>query len=223
VWYAAAHNVLIQSGITKEGMPVVIAKIEGEMPVKVISRVHGVSSAGNNIFGINGGVVLLRLLESYGVLGNKHFPMDLLRESVEVREALLAGVIDGDGHYEKERRMYELCAKELAFMKGAVHLCRALGCTTGKVAKRVIKDKETGKEYDGYRIHIGGPHLNRLQTVLLYKRASAPSENARDQLCHSFRITKLPHAPYYGFALDGNQKCLTAGCIVTHNSRVLCH
>jgi intron-binding protein aquarius len=157
------------------------------------------------------GEVFVRLLASYGLLSNKHIPLDLLTESVEVRMQLLVGLIDGAGDLEpKTARAYEVSSQERPVMEGLAYLARSLGFRTGEI----IEDTKTCA---GYRLQISGREIHTIQTELPYKRASSCKELGIE-CCDSFTVTQVPHADYYGFQVDGNGRFLLADFVVTHNT-----
>jgi len=69
-------------------------------------------------------------LRQLGVLGNKHIPDEYLTASVAQRRALLAGLIDTDGHHDKDGRVH-FSNTNLALFAGAVQLIRSLGYRVG--------------------------------------------------------------------------------------------
>jgi len=65
-------------------------------------------------------------IEKLGLFGNKHIPKDYLYSSLEQRVQLLAGLIDSDGHVEKEGRVrFVNTNKDL--IDGVYELLRTLG------------------------------------------------------------------------------------------------
>ena len=72
--------------------------------------------------------LLHNLLESYDMLQNKHLPRDLVTESVEVRMAILDGVMDGNGGGAGEVR-----ATQRHLIEQIAFLSRSLGCRTSKI------------------------------------------------------------------------------------------
>ena len=80
----------------------------------------------NEFFQIRLGTVFRSILLEYGLLNNKHIPRELLRESKDVRMALLEGLIDGDGHCKNDGRCYSITAKMENFIDGVIDLARSL-------------------------------------------------------------------------------------------------
>jgi len=188
-----------------------------------IVKYHKTTTAGNAAYGVRLGRVFRRVLETYKIFYKKRFPHSLLTESKELRMALLAGIIDGDGYYDSHH-LYEVSAKKRGFIDGLIHLCRGLGFSTGTVGTTRCTSKDADEVYTGFRIRIGGPHLYTIATTLRYKRAPCAVGQARgmdpqkDQRCDGFTVQKIAHADYFGFALNGNGRCLMDDFTVTHNS-----
>ena len=207
--------------------------------VKIVQNVFGstwtedeivkhtnVSSAGNNGYGIRMGPKFKQLLEAYNLIhrtiNKKHYPMALLTDSIQVRKYLLAGTIDGDGHFDKNYKQYTVSAKERRVMDGLVHLCKGLGFSTGNVGTTKATN-EFGQEFEGWRIHITGNDLSTIPILLNYKQCPTNEvlgrEPGYDQRNHGFTVEKIGHNEYFGFAVDGNSRFLLADFVVTHNSK----
>jgi len=185
---------------------------------------HGITSSGNIAYNIPIGSALWSVINGYGMAGRdkKHFPLDLLREGRSTRAHLLAGVIDGDGWFVLDKKYYGVACKDRHFIDGIIHLSRGLGLSTGKVSHKLSTDVETGLQYTAWEVGIYGDALSTVIPVRLsYKRC--PSNEAlgrspnKDQRCDGFTITKVDHAPYRGFQVDGNGRILMNDFVVTHN------
>jgi hypothetical protein len=166
--------------------------------------------------------VLQKLIDAYRLHDDSHFPLDLLRESKEVRMALLAGVIDGDGDYLEPSRVYSVRAKERRFIDGVIHLSRGLGFTTGAVSVTHATEAD-GTAYSCFSISISGVDLPTIPTELASKRDTTSDELRRDihcdHRCQGFDVHQIAHAAYFGLALDHNERCLLGDFVVTHNSK----
>ena len=98
-----------------------------------------------------------RLLATLGVSGNKHVPMAVLADSVDIRRHCLAGLVDGNCHTEPETREYVVtCAPSAnGIMDGIVHLARGLGyAVEGK--RPIMYQTEVGERQLGYQCSILG-------------------------------------------------------------------
>ena len=117
-----------------------VCAVDPHTPEPIV-RFRRLTKAGNELYEVACGTVLRGVLESYGLLGrgsaSKRWPLELLRETRDVREALLAGFIDGSGRYHAEQRLWLLAAQHRALLDGAIHLSRSLGYLAGKVAESI--------------------------------------------------------------------------------------
>jgi len=135
-----------------------------------------------------------------------HIPLDLLRESLEVRLHLLAGIIDGPGGTTTVGggREFQIAAHGRRFIDDLVHLCGGLGLQTSAVHH---------EPHTGFSITVRGSRLSAIPTTKL-----VVASNPRDQRGAEFRVEQVEHADYYGFTLDGNGRCLMSDFVVTHNT-----
>lgn len=214
-WYSQVYGVPVASGIA------------GSTPDDDAALAAVISTqTTDSVCTVRCGPVLRSLLDSYGLLNNRHIPLDLLRESREVRMALMAGVIDGKG--EVDDAGYALDAMDSSFVSsgGLSHLCRGLGFTVGDVCKSPEMTMTTS---EGLVLPIRGERLDLLETVLPGKRlplsptktsaiAPSPHSTHTPPHCDRFTVTRVDHSDYYGFKLDGDGRCLLSDFVVTHNS-----
>lgn len=77
-------------------------------------------------YGVHG---INKLLRKYDLINNKHIPEDYFWGSVEQREALLQGLIDTDGHIQKDGHIAEFCNINDTLVNDVVRLVRSLGGT----------------------------------------------------------------------------------------------
>ena len=174
------------------------------------------SSSGNPVYTVRMGPLLRKLLKSYGMWSAKNLSADLNRETRDVRLALLAGIVDGDG-CKTPSGLYEISAKSAQLIKQMVFLASSLGFVGGTVGQRVkLVD---GRKCTWHRVHITGRKLSDVPVVLKYKAISAAEGRGaeRDPSCAGFEISAPFHAPYCTFQLDGDGKCMLGNFVVTHN------
>jgi hypothetical protein len=181
------------------------------------------TSSGNAIFTFNLGACFFKLLTSLKLLNNKHIPHSLLTSSIDIRQKLLAGLLDGDGYLDRDGKKYELPAKHRALLEDAVHLARGLGLSTGKLSERVVTESGSGKQFLSHRIHISGVNMVELPIVLPYKRLSIGDvelerQPNKDQRCDGFNVEPIGPGEYFGFTVDGNHRFLMGDFVVTHNT-----
>jgi hypothetical protein len=156
------------------------------------------------------------LLKEDKVLGNKHIPESYLLNSRKNRLALLAGLIDSDGHYSSSGH-YEITLADEKLANQIQFLTRSLGF------KSTLTIKDGGCEYKGefrpgtyYRLYFNGKELKDIPVVL--ERKKATHQVTREILSTSIKVEKLEVGNYYGFEIDGNHRFLLGDFTVTHNT-----
>jgi len=101
---------------------------------------------------------LVSLFKKYKLKGNKHIPLAYLYNDKETRLQVLRGLLDSDGHIDKQGRV-ELCITNKILVDDAVSLIRSLGINCSVSIKHPICTYK-GKKVKGklaYRIYIGSP------------------------------------------------------------------
>lgn len=161
------------------------------------------------IFNIRG------ILDSIGVLNNKHIPEQYLLSSYEDRLDLLRGLMDTDGYFHPKRKRFVMTTSFDWQMEGMKQLLSSLGC---KVSIFREIHKCDGKEFPGWNINFTtnkfNPFLIRNQEI---KNISIKDNN-------SFRniesIEEVEMVPTQCIAVDSPSHTYLAGhsLIVTHNT-----
>jgi deoxyadenosine/deoxycytidine kinase len=158
-------------------------------------------------------------LRTAGVWQNKHIPLQYRANSRPVRLAVLAGLIDSDGHAQKGS--YDIIQKRKQLAEDIVWLARSLGfhssvtrCQKSCIYKGQIR---TGTYY---RVYIGGAQLGQVPVMLPYKRITTPNSST-DSLKYGLHVKSVGDGQYYGFETDGNHRFLLQDFSVTHNSTLL--
>lgn len=155
---------------------------------------------------------LLKRLQHYNLVNNKHIPNEYLYNNSEVRKALLAGIIDTDGYMSKSGIEYEICMKDTQLVRDVINLCQSLGYRV-HIKEREIK----GGKY--VRLTIKGD-LTDLPIKLERKKQKQRPFKAWDT--SKFTIKQKDYEEdYYGFELDGDRLYIHEDGIVTHNSLVM--
>jgi hypothetical protein len=88
-------------------------------------------------------------LEKLGVLNNKHIPQDYMRASIQQRTALLQGILDTDGTWNKKRKQCAYETVDLNMAKQVAELARSLGQRVNLFSG---KHKGFGKEITRHRV-----------------------------------------------------------------------
>lgn len=167
---------------------------------------------------------IIRGLKSYGVFGNKHIPMDYLRNSTDVRLNVLAGIIDSDGYRQARdgnSQKYEVTTKIKKLADGINELCLGLGFWCSVNEKNATMKRLDGSVYGClvYRISIYGD-LYKIPCKIKRKKYGPPSmhKNRRNPRHFGFRIEDIGNQDYYGIVIDGNRRFLLQDCTVVHNT-----
>ena len=160
----------------------------------------------------------LNALHKYDLRNNKHIPHEYKCNTREIREQVLAGIIDSDGHYQAHTNQYEITLKSEQLVDDIVDLSRSLGfaCYKHACKKSCTNGKNGSVEGTYYRICIVGDGIENIP-VLLKRKQAKPRNKNKDVLRYSIAIEKVEDDHYYGFTVDGNHRYVMGDYTVTHN------
>lgn len=144
------------------------------------------------------------------VAGDKFIPHQYKVASVEDRFSLLAGLLDTDAFYDKEKNTFEYCSKSKRLADDVVFVCRSLGFFAQIGKTKVVK----GESY--YRIQISGD-LNLIPTKVAIRQGRARKQK-KSVLVTGFSVEYLGKGEYFGFTLDGNHLYCDNQFFIHHNS-----
>lgn len=144
------------------------------------------------------------------VAGDKFIPHQYKVASVEDRFSLLAGLLDTDAFYDKEKNTFEYCSKSKRLADDVVFVCRSLGFFAQIGKTKVVK----GESY--YRIQISGD-LNLIPTKVAIRQGRARMQK-KSVLVTGFSVGYLGRGEYFGFTLDGNHLYCDNQFFIHHNS-----
>ena len=161
--------------------------------------------------------ILLNTLNELNMLNNKHIPMIYKCNSRENRLKLLAGLIDSDGHLDKNKG-FEFTQKNETLMDDVIYLVRSLGFACYKKEKKTTWMNNAIK-YEGkaWRICISGQGIEEIPTKIPRKQAVARKQ-IKDVLSTGITVEYVNEDEYYGFTLDGNCRYIMGDFTVTHNT-----
>lgn len=170
-----------------------------------------------------------RLLQSYGLINNKHIPQAWICDTLEVRRRIFAGVLDGDGYYAAASNIYEVATKTLRVATGLKTLAGSLGIRKGEVSDTRSIDPETDEVYDGFRVFFSGDMWEIVQyAALTCKQCPRPGAKNfvarnRDNRCTGMTVKPVGVGDYHGFTVHGgaNERILLEDFLVTHNSTII--
>lgn len=144
--------------------------------------------------------------------GEKRIPVAYLHNSRENRLALLAGLVDTDGHLHEGGYLYEIVTKFEGLRDDILYLARSLGLGADCAVKMV-----NGTQYQ--RITITG-HIDMIPTRVPRKRAQ-PNRMKKDALLPGFRLESQGEGDYFGITLDRDHLYLLGDFTITHNTYVM--
>ena len=152
------------------------------------------------------------LFRKYGLIGNKHIPLEYIHNSVDVRLQLLAGILDTDGYRNSSTKSYEVTQKKESLIDEIILLCRTLGLNCRKTRKVVH-----GVVY--YKTHISIEGL----AVPCRLQRKVPTARIRktETRVSGISVEPIGKGEYYGFSLDGDHLFLLEDFTVTHNSHLM--
>jgi superfamily II DNA or RNA helicase len=165
---------------------------------------------------------LMKFLRKYDMILNKHIPLHYKCNSRKNQLALLAGIIDSDGHYCDN--CYEITQKNERLLDDIVFLARSLGFAAFK--KPVQKACTNAKDAEGnlcsktgtyYLTKIYGSGLEDIPVVCPRKKGQVRKQ-IKNALNYRIHLEKLPEDDYYGFEIDGNRRFVLGDFTVTHNT-----
>jgi superfamily II DNA or RNA helicase len=156
-------------------------------------------------------------LREYTMLQNKHIPHIYKTASKEDRYALLAGIIDSDGHYRDN--CYEIIQRSELLLDDIIFVARSLGFAAFKTkcTKTCTNGKHGPVTGTYYRTNIYGKNLENIPVCCLRKKAH-PRKLLRDPLNYRIKLQRLEEDEYYGFEIDGNHRFVLGDFTVTHNT-----
>lgn len=151
-------------------------------------------------------------LKDAGVFDSKHIPQSYKSNTREIRLQLLAGLIDSDGSFVKNRGLL-FCNSNRQLADDVCWIARSLGFTA-KVDTVKATCKERGFNGLSYRVYIKGK-ISEVPVKLPRKRAV---DSVKATLRRTIKVTPVGHGEYYGFTIDGNNRYLLGDFTVTHNT-----
>lgn len=161
-------------------------------------------------------------LQYYGLINNKHIPIDFIHTSEEDRLQLLAGLLDSDGSLcgkgtvQQGYEFSQVERKEL--VEQVQYLCQTLGLKatlTSRVRNTGYNNKHLEDRIQ-YRLYISGD-LYKIPCKVERKKAEK-IQHKKDYLNTSLKVLPLQEGEYYGFTLKESPYFILKDGTVVHNT-----
>lgn len=164
---------------------------------------------------------LKKLLAKYELIKNKHIPRDYLVNDRATRLAVLAGLVDTDGHVSHDGHRIRIAQgeKNYRIIHDAEFLARSLGFSCR------MKDRIFSYTYKGEKLFrpckelaITGAKLYEIPTVLPRKVMRSDNPVKEHNWNSPFKLMKKDVQPFVGWQLEGNGRFLLGDMSVSHNT-----
>jgi replicative DNA helicase len=160
----------------------------------------------------SGKVSFTTILERLNLRENKHIPQKYIANTEFMRWRLLAGLIDSDGHKQKNQNSYEITQKRKRLAEDIKYLCDTLGLRTSICEKKANKSTY-------WRVRISGDLMP--MPVQLERKKPEKWTDKRNPLISRLDIEHIGKGEYYGFEITGDGRFLLEDMTVTHNTSLL--
>lgn len=169
---------------------------------------------------------LKKLLAKYGLVKNKHIPLDYLVNDRTTRLAVLAGLVDTDGNVRANGHEIRICQgeKNYKIIHDAEFLAQSLGFScymSDGVCTYSVNGEKRQKPYKELR--ITGEKLYEIPTVLPRKKLNKFDIPLSARKCSSFmqssfELLEKEEQPYVGWQLEGSGRFLLGDMSTSHNT-----
>ena len=169
---------------------------------------------------------LAKLLRVYNLVNNKHIPLDYLVNDRKTRLAVLAGIIDTDGHVRANGHEIRICQGEPNYkiIYDTEFLARSLGFSchlNNGIASYTVNGEKRKTPYK--ELTITGQYLYEIPTVLPRKKLNKFDNPTSVKRCSSFmqssfELIQKDVQPFVGWQVDGNGRFLLGDLTVSHNT-----
>lgn len=159
---------------------------------------------------------ILYILRDYGLIGNKHVPHEYKANSRDVRLALLAGYIDGDGYLTSG--CYDVVSKQELLANDIAFVARSLGLAA-YVTPCEKTCYNTGAVGQYYRTSISGD-IDMIP-CRVPRRQAQPRKQIKNVLLTGISVESIGRGEYFGFEIDGDRLFMLGDFTVTHNTIIM--
>jgi hypothetical protein len=159
-----------------------------------------------------------KYLKWYNLINNKHIPNEYIYNSTEVGLKLLAGLIDTDGNYNRDKHYFEITQrydrKQILDAAKAIATNAGLKCS---ITSRIANGKKPGVLH--YRLRISG-NISIIPTKIERKKAKIEKKyrGHRNWSHYTFKVEPYKKGNFYGFTLDKDSLFILKDGTIVHNT-----
>lgn len=151
---------------------------------------------------------------------NKHIPDCYKYNSKEIVAAVVAGLIDTDGTYDKRKHCYEITQlyTRKHILDDIKEMCEYLGLRCS-MSSRIAGKSSHGCGHINYRLRIRGNC--EILPIRIQRKKVTPRSGYKNKKCwtdYSFKIEEWGFGEYFGFTIDKNQLFLLKDYTIVHNT-----
>lgn len=145
--------------------------------------------------------------------GDKFIPSIYKYNDRATRVAVLSGLLDTDGYYDKRSNVYEYSSKSSKLAEDVVELARSLGLRAAMSSRIKTCGTFSGVYY------IANISANIPDHCIRIPRKQPTNARKRNTIVDGFNVTDLNYTDdYYGFVLDADHRYLVDDFTVFHNT-----
>lgn len=159
-----------------------------------------------------------RLFNDLHLFNNKHIPVDYKINSPDIQLQLVAGLIDTDGTYNRNKNFFEITQRydRKHILDDIKFICESNGLRCS-LSSRIGTGKKKGILH--YRLRISGD-LTIIPTKVGRKKG-IKYDSFKTRKCwndYTFKVESYKEDEYYGFTVDRNHLFVLGDLTITHNT-----
>lgn len=160
---------------------------------------------------------VMQKLRTLGIAGkgsaDKFIPQEYISASIEVRQGVLAGLIDTDGYHDGKGGL-DYITKSKILSDQVAFIARSIGITAHVAV--AIKSAHAAHRGTYYRVSLSG-NTAQIPCRIARKKPAARIQK-KNPLRTGFVVEQVGIGRYYGFTLDADHLYLTDDFVIHHNS-----
>lgn len=163
-----------------------------------------------------GSNAFINYLKEYNVFRDKHIPIEYMTSSREDRLKLLAGLVDSDGH--NNRNSYAFIFKSEKLANDVIFLARSLGFNTyGSECEKICTNSSRGRVTGTYyRFHISGEGKEDVPSLLKRKKCHKKFYKRKSNVSAIHIKKSAKEQTVYNIKTSGSNRILLADFTVVH-------